>query len=355
MQRHSLLAGIAVVAVVALAALCFLVGGTVFWGTREVQPAHVWEFPAVRSAAFLPDGRLAVAADEQTAIYSFPDERALQTIPDGGYLAISPDGATLAVGSRGAVRLYAIEAGLLRGTLTCWPAASSIAMMGIAFSPDGRLLAVTEQRLPNGPEVQFWDVATRRKVGAIRVDDPEARVAGSLAFSPDGRYLAVATAPRGVWLLDVERQEVVQALQRGPSESLAFSPDGALLSVGGATIRTYAAGAWRLVHEQTFKESRAISVPGPDDDLIRHRGMVVAISPDGRWLATPDRYPPHDSLTLRGEPPHHPIALRRLADGKRVRVLSGSPQRLGKLLFSPDGRWLADIGLSQVRIWPVEG
>ncbi|MCS6883208.1 MAG: WD40 repeat domain-containing protein [Oscillochloridaceae bacterium] len=118
----------------------------------------------------------------------------------------------------------------------------------------------------------------------IRVDDPDALVAGTLAFSPDGRYLAVTAAPLGVWLLDAERQEVVQALQRGPSESLAFSPDGGLLTVGGATIRTCAAGAWRLVHEQTFKESRTI-IPDPDGDLSRHRGMVVAISPDGRWLA----------------------------------------------------------------------
>jgi WD40 repeat protein len=99
----------------------------------------------------------------------------------------------------------------------------------------------------------------------------------------------------------------------------------------------------------------AMSVPDPDHDLIRARGMVVAISPDGRWLATPDRYPPHDSLTLSGEPPRHPIELRDLATGKRERVLSGSPIRLHGLMFSPDGHWLVDIGLSQVRIWPVEG
>ncbi|MCS6883209.1 MAG: hypothetical protein RMK84_19195 [Oscillochloridaceae bacterium] len=77
---------------------------------------------------------------------------------------MSPDGATLAVGSRGAVRLYAIEAGLPQGTLTCWPAEASIAPIGIAFSPDGRILAVTEQRFPNGPEVQLWNVASRRRV-----------------------------------------------------------------------------------------------------------------------------------------------------------------------------------------------
>jgi WD40 repeat protein len=355
MRRRSLLIGIAAMGIIALVALCFLAGGTMFWGIREVQPAHIWEFPAVRSAAFWPDGRLAVASDEQITIYSFPDERALHSIPDHGYLAVSPDGATLAIGSRGAVRLYATEGGLLRGTLTCWPMESSIAAMSIMFSPDGYVLAVTEQRFPNGPEVQLWDVATQQRIGAIRVDDPEATVAGPLAFSPEGRHLAVATAPRGVWLIDVERQEVVQALQRGPSESLAFSPDGALLSVGGATIRTYATDTWRLVHEQTFKEPRAMSVPNPDHDLIRARGMVVAISPDGRWLATPDRYPPHDSLTLSGEPPRHPIALRDLATGKRERVLSGSPIRLHGLMFSPDGRWLVDIGLSQVRIWPVEG
>lgn len=324
-----------------------------FWWSREVQPAHVWEFPAVRSAVFLPDGRVAVASDKQTTIYEVPERAEVRVLPDGGYLAASPDGVVLAIGSRGSVRLYEGAQGALRGTLTCWPPGPSIYSMSLAFAPDGRTLAVAEQFHQHGPVVQLWDTLTQEQIGEVRIDDPDATVAGPLAFAPSGQWLVVATAPRGVWLIDLERLAVVQPLQRAPSESVVFSPDGALLSVGGATIRTYATSTWRLMHEQTFSES--LTVPGPDDDVIRARGMVVAISPDGRWLATPNKYPPSDTFTFRGETPRHTIALRRLDNGRLVRVLSGSPIRLHRLAFSPDGRWLMDAGLSTLRFWPVEG
>ncbi len=350
MGRRGLCAG--VLGMAGLAALGLLVGGVRFWRNREAPPAHTWEFHAVRSAVFLPDGRVAVASDEQTTIYEFPERAEVRVLPHGGYLAASPDGAALAIGIRGSVRLYAAEQGALRGTLTCWPPDRYVYKMNLAFAPDGRTLAVTEEFHKHGPVVQLWDTVTRDRIGEVRIDDPDATVAGALAFAPDGRWLAAATAPRGgVWLIDVERLAVVQQLQRAPSQSLTFSPDGAFLSVGGATIRTYATSTWRLVHQQTFREPRV--EPGPNIDVIRSYGMVVAISPDGKWLATPNSYPPHDTFTFRGGPPHHTIALRRLDNGRRVQVLSGSPIRLQQLAFSPDGRWLMDMGLSALRFWPV--
>ncbi len=346
MGRRGLCAG--VLGMAGLTALGLLVGGVMFWRNREAPPAHTWEFHTVRSAVFLPDGRLAVASTEQTTIYEFPERAEVRVLPDGGYLAAHPDGGMLAIGSHGSVRLYEGAQGALRGTLTCWPPDRYIYEMSLAFAPDGRALAVTEQFHQHGPVVQLWDTLTQERIGEVRIDDSDANVAGPLAFAPNGRWLVVATAPRGVWLIDVERLAVVQLLQRAPSQSLAFSPDGTLLSVGGPTVRTYATDTWQIIHEQTFGGRLVESVTSS-------WGMVVAISPDGRWLATPNRYPPSDSFTLLEEgPPRQTIALRRLDNGRRVRVLSGSPIRLHQLAFSPDGRWLMDVGLSTLRFWPVE-
>jgi len=59
--------------------------------------------------------------------------------------------------------------------------------------------------------------------------------------------------------------------------------------------------------------------------------------------------PPSESFSFfEAGPPRQTIALRRLVDDGRECMLSGSPIRLGRLLFSPDSRWLIDVGLSEI-------
>ena len=58
-------------------------------------------------------------------------------------------------------------------------------VQGIAFSPDGNILASTGG---DGGPVLLWDVATRRQLGAPLSGHTRAVV--TLAFSPDGKTLA---------------------------------------------------------------------------------------------------------------------------------------------------------------------
>lgn len=321
-----------------------------------VPPAYVWDSGGYLSAVFVPDGRLAVASSYQTTILSFPDNQPLTFFPTGGYLAVSPDSSRLAVGQRGAVRIYDLASGKVRAYLVCWLPPEEWTEMWLAFSPDGRSLAVTEANPAHGPEVQLWDAVHQGQLWSVRIDDPAITVARQLAFSPDGRYIVVTTLPEGVWLIDVAQAAVVRKIQPEPAGSIAFSPDGSLLSVGGYAIRTYDTATWEIVHEQTFpvSDAQTVTEPSPSPNPFLLDSMLVAISPDGQWLAAPAAYPESGSDFFVGRnPPRQPIALRRLADGEQVYRLSGSQNRVRRLMFSPDGQWLVDVGHNEVQVWPV--
>ena len=113
---------------------------------------------------------------------------------------------------------------------------------GVAFSPDGALLATGQA----GGAVQLWNLATRQAAGAPLPADPSGSVNG-VAFSPDGRLLAAAYADGYVRLWNpITGQAVGGPLQAyaGPVAAVtgvAFSPDGKLLASadGDGTVRLW--------------------------------------------------------------------------------------------------------------------
>ncbi|WP_298406794.1 WD40 repeat domain-containing protein [uncultured Chloroflexus sp.] len=280
-----------------------------------VPPAHIWESGGYLSTVSTPGGRLAVASSYQTITLCFPDHQLLTSLPTGGYLAVRPDSSLLAVGQCGAVR--DLTSGKVYAYLVCWLPPEEWTEMWLVFSPDGHTSALTRAHPDDDLEVQLWNGANQRQLWSVRSDDPAITVARQRAFRPYGRYIAVTTLPEGGWLIDVEQSAVVRKIQPEPAGSLAFSPDGSRLSVGGCTIRTYDTATWEIVHEQTFPISDAQTVTEPltlpKPFLIESK--LVAISPDGQWLAVPVTYSESGSdFFVDQDPPRQPIALCRLAD-----------------------------------------
>jgi dipeptidyl aminopeptidase/acylaminoacyl peptidase len=160
---------------------------------------------------------------------------------------------------------------------------------------------------------------------------PEQREVNTLAFSPDGRLLAVGTGqitpgkqPRlTIW--DVQTGRLVHQLSRGKWVlSLAFSADGRTLASGhnDNKIRIWeiASGGQRLA--------------------IDHgdRPAVLAFSPDGALLASACNQNPRRDLR---SPDDEKVRLWHPLTGARLHTLAGHRGPVASLAFSPDGRLLA--------------
>jgi hypothetical protein len=104
---------------------------------------------------------------------------------------------------------------------------------GVAFSPDGRLLATAS----HDKTARVWDPATG---GHLRTLTGHASVVSDVAFSPDGRLLATASADGTVRLWDPVTGGHLRTLpgHHNPLHGVAFSPDGRLLATTSYRGRT---------------------------------------------------------------------------------------------------------------------
>jgi WD40 repeat protein len=96
------------------------------------------------------------------------------------YLAFRPDGKMLAAAMFGKQRIAVWEDDTFVGDLT-HPNSGTI--WKIAWSPDGQLLAASENGGPKGRQIVLWEVQNRRVVRVL------GEWGGEAAFSPDGALL----------------------------------------------------------------------------------------------------------------------------------------------------------------------
>jgi WD40 repeat protein/mono/diheme cytochrome c family protein len=149
-----------------------------------------------------------------------------------------------------------------------------IPVTAIAFSPDGKTLAVSGYH-----EVTLWDPADAKLVG--RIERLSERTWG-LAYSPDGKLLAVAGGDPGLSgelrLCDPAARTPGKVLERIADMMLVvrFSPDGTKLAAGGAD------NAVRVYDIQSGKRELLIE---------QHADWItdLTFSPDGARIATASR------------------------------------------------------------------
>ncbi len=154
-------------------------------------------------------------------------------------LAFSPDSSILASGSGDStVKLWGPLTGTVMQTLA--GQASGGGVPRVAFSPQGTPLAIVGLDLNRG--IRLLDIPS----GAARLLDADFTY--SVAFSPDGRTVAVGTnyveEPGEIELLDVASGALKRKLKGPPGvvASLVFSPDGKLLASGSARYKKDAQG-----------------------------------------------------------------------------------------------------------------
>jgi WD40 repeat protein len=197
----------------------------------------------------------------------------------------------------------------------------------LAFSPDGRFLAVYSADGYAGT-VQLWDARRWQ-----RVPFPSVAPAypGSLSFSPDGTRLAAGDISGSVWQWDVPHRRLLGRLfstSYGNAWQATYSPDGRFVAYAGMD------GAVRLWDVQ---HRRQYGLP-----MIGHTSTVtsIAFSPHGDVVAAAS-----DDDT---------VWLWDVATGQQMGAPLASDGNVLSIAFSPDGQWLA-VGSDDgtVRLWNV--
>ncbi|NNC18135.1 hypothetical protein HJC22_20700 [Corallococcus exiguus] len=226
----------------------------------------------------------------------------------------------------------------------------------IVVGPDERFLATLDEN----NQVQLWDTARRRRIlpPASRASGglgPEAEVPllGPVAFSPDGKLLAVMEpGALGIHELDPwrTRRRVVRSEREQFDESinvLAFSEDSETLALGTAM------GSVRLFdlegrgQERSLIEPMRLSMLQPIKALAFHPsgGELLVASSRENALGGPDSVA--DVGLWRLMEPGSPLGNR----DEEIRFLETGLEQLADVRFSPTGALGVTRGRQGIKVW----
>jgi len=311
-------------------------------GTRRFR-----HHEALAAVALTPDGKTVAASGPRSGVRLWEAVTGKEQARPAGYdryrasaLAFASDGARLLLATSDGVWVWdwlkEKEPRLFAGTEEFdWqklardagkdlglPLTTSIAVVSVAVSPDGRHVAwsdlngtVRRQELRAGKEVL---VAKGRPFFLPGPNHP-------VAFSPDSRLLAFSWDDHSIRLRDVAANKEVRRLQghRDDVVGIAFSPDGKLLA------STSTDGTLRLWATATGKHRLCLNGP---------QGGSVAFARDGKAVATGD-----DDGVIR---------VWSLPEGKLLWRAQGQCTGVSGLAYTPDGRTLVAVGEDEaVRRW----
>jgi WD40 repeat protein len=266
-----------------------------------------------RRLAILPDGKRAIAADENLRLWDLSRGTTIRSFGKGGWgLGLSGDGKRVAVAcSDQRVYVHEVETGKLLGTFV----GHKDFLWGAVLSSDGR-------RLVSGgfDGLRVWDVESGKQLPAFQGANDGCR---ALVWSPDGKTIAsgsyVADGDRWKGVLKLFDVKTGKPRWEGKGHTdfitaVAFSPDGKRLATSSfdGTVRVWSAsdgkellrlriGAKDFIEGVAFSRDgrQIVTAGGTGDNTIRvwdlatrkeiarfvgHSAPVlaVAVTPEGK-------------------------------------------------------------------------
>jgi WD40 repeat protein len=248
-------------------------------------------------------------------------ELALQTGDAAGSIAFSPDGKILATGSvDDSLKLWDLSSGMQLRTLS----AQDHKVKGVAFSPDGHLLATAGGR---DQDVKLWDAESGREIRTLSYRRSGARAdleAIKVEFSPDGEWLAAAGNDNSVTAWEVSS---------GTSAGV-FHPSNGLDSVVAVHMHAHLAASVDPDTESVIiwnlESGKSVGTLSGHTDVLR----TLVFSGDGRYLVSGGR---------------DVAKVWDVARGKEMYTLPGNENAFN-FAFSPDASLLARAADNIIKI-----
>ncbi|MFH0902942.1 MAG: WD40 repeat domain-containing protein [Pseudomonadota bacterium] len=236
-------------------------------------------------------------------------------------IAYSPDGRLLATGAfDNLVILWDLSSFSLQQVLT----GHKSVVREVAFSPDGKLLASTGADL----SIRIWDVASGVQKALLAGHSSEVLV---LAFSPDSQLVASAGLDRTIRLWNVmtgESKTLVKA-RTAPPNGLAFTSDGMLLA--GYDLKIVAIDPRGGTESPLCSQHADLGAENGEQAERLYFGL------EGRHIAMPASF--SDGIVLDR------------ATGER-RVLRGHREQVRRVRMSADGKLAATASMDgTLQVW----
>jgi WD40 repeat protein len=296
-------------------------GQMIIWSLRGVSPeVDLAPVGVTDELVFARNGKLVLASQSGVHVQDTMTSEVVRTLADGSQrwqsLAVSPTGLVAAGSKSGRLIVWELATAEV---IRSWELGESVDRGQLAFSPDGKYLAVASWQHADGA-VRLFEVQSGDSTHSFA-----ATLANAVAFSPDGLQL-VADSQNDLLMWNVASGQLLRCFAGHTStiKALGYTPDSRFLFSSGKdrTVKL-----WDVSTGSLFA-----SLPGHRDEV-----WAVACSPDGRSLVTADQ--------------SGVIIFHQTATGQELLKLEPRSLPVDKLAFSPDGNELAYLledGLTRV-------